>query len=355
MSLATGKSYAPPTFAVAGGDGTLRAAPKTRTKSMLRRRTVLASMAASVAAPAFADTYPGKPITMIVPFAAGGPTDVMARIMGERMGKELGQQFIIDNTTGAAGTIAVGKTVRAAPDGYTIQIGHVGTNVANGAIYKNLTYDLLTDLVPIVRLPQNPMLVCASLQVPATSLKELVEYLKANPDTPGGTAGIGSGSHLGALAFLAATGAAFQLVPYRGTGPAMQDLVANQIKVMVDQSSNALPQVRAGKIHAFAITAKERSTAAPDIPTAAEAGYPMEVSIWHGLWAPKGTPSEIVDRLNKVAIAALQDSDVRHRLEDLGQDIPTPAEMARPAFAAFQTAEYARWAKILDAAHVKIE
>src|ERR1700733_6075573 len=146
---------------------------------MLRRRTVLASMAAGVAAPALAQSYPTKPITLIVPFAAGGPTDVVARLVGERMGKELGQQFIIDNTTGAAGSIAVGKAVRAAPDGYTVQIGHVGTNVANGTIYKNLNYDLLTDLVPIARLPQNPMLVCASLQVPATTLKELVAYLKA--------------------------------------------------------------------------------------------------------------------------------------------------------------------------------
>jgi tripartite-type tricarboxylate transporter receptor subunit TctC len=323
---------------------------------MLRRRTVLASMAASVAAPALADGWPNKPITLIVPFAAGGPTDVMARVMGERMGKELGQQFIIDNTTGAAGSIAVGKAVRAAPDGYTIQIGHVGTNVANGAIYKNLNYDLLADLVPIARLPQNPMLVCSSLQVPATTLKELVAYLKANPDAiPGGTAGIGSGAHLGALAFFAATGATFQLVPYRGTGPAMQDLVANQIKVMVDQSANSLPQVRAGKIRAYAVTARERSAAAPDIPTAAETGYPMEVSIWHGLWAPKGTPAEIVERLNKAAIAALQDSGVRHRLEDLGQDIPTPTEMAPATFVTFHREEYARWKKILEAADVKIE
>lgn len=323
---------------------------------MLRRRTILASMAASVASPAFAQTFPSKPITLIVPFAAGGPTDVMARIVGERMGKELGQQFIIDNTTGAAGSIAVGKAVRSTPDGYTLELGHVGTNVANGTIYKSLNYDLLTDLVPVARLPQNPMLVCASLQIPANNLKELVAYLKANPDKiPGGTAGMGSGSHLGALAFFAATGASYQLVPYRGTGPAMQDLVANQIKVMVDQSSNALPQVRAGKIKAFAITARQRSAAAPEIPTAAEAGFPMEVSIWHGLWAPKGTPPEIVDRLNKTAIAALQDDGVRRKLEDLGQDIPTPAEMAPAAFAAFHKEEYARWEKILLAANVKIE
>ena len=194
---------------------------------------------------------------MIVPFAAGGPTDLMARIVGERMGKELGQQFIIDNVTGAAGTIAMGKLARAAPDGYTIGIGHVGTNVANGVIYKNLGFDLLTDLEPIARLPANPMLVVTSNQVPAKTLKELVDYLKANPDkVSGGTAGIGSGSHLGALAFFEATGANYQLVPYRGTGPAMQDLIANQIQVMVDQSSNSLPQVRAGKIRAYAVTAK---------------------------------------------------------------------------------------------------
>ena len=156
---------------------------------------------------------------------------------------------------------------------------------------------------------------------------------------------MGSGSHLGALAFFAATGTKYQLVPYRGTGPAMQDLVANQIQVMVDQSSNSLPQVRAGKIKAYAVTAKARSPAAPEIPTAAEAGYPMEVSIWHGLWAPKGTPPEIIARLNAAAIATLQDPDIRRRMEDLGQDIPTPAEMAPAAFAAFHKDEYARWAE----------
>ena len=324
---------------------------------MMLRRTLLGALPASLAAGrAVADAYPSKPITLIVPFAAGGPTDTMARIVGERMGKELGQQFIIDNTTGAAGTIAVGKAVRAAPDGYTVSIGHVGTHVANGVIYKNLNYNLLTDLVPIARMPQNPMLVVTSEQLPVKTLKELVEYLKINGEkVPGGTAGIGSGAHLGALAFFASTGVKYQLIPYRGTGPAMQDLVANQIQVMVDQSANSLPQVRAGKIRAHAITAKARSQAAPEIPTAAEAGYPMEISIWHGLWAPKGTPPEIIARLNAAAIATLRDPDIRHRMEDLGQDIPTPEEMAPTAFATFHKQEYARWQKILEAANVKIE
>ncbi len=323
----------------------------------MKRRALLAALPASFAAGrALAQTWPSKPITIVVPFAAGGPTDLMARVVGERMAKELGQQFVIDNTTGAAGTIAVGKVARAAPDGYTISIGHVGTHVANGTIYRNLTYNLLTDLEPIARLPANPMLVVSSDQLRAATLKELVELLKANPDKiPGGTAGMGSGSHLGALAFFAATGARFQLVPYRGTGPAMQDLVANQIQVMVDQSANSLPQVRAGKIRAYAVTARARSAAAPEIPTAAEAGYPMEISIWHGLWAPKGTPPEIVARLNAAAIATFQDPDIRRRMEDLGQDIPTPTEMAPAAFAAFHKEEYARWAKILEAANVKVE
>jgi tripartite-type tricarboxylate transporter receptor subunit TctC len=324
------------------------------------RRTALASLAAGVATVAarrvMAQAYPNKPINLIVPFAAGGPTDLMARIFGERMGRELGQQFIIDNVTGAAGSIAVGKAARAAPDGYTIQIGHVGTNVANGIIYKNLTYNLLTDLVPIARLPQNPMLVVSSNQVTAKDLKELVVLLKANADkSPGGTAGIGSASHLGALAFFAATGASYQLIPYRGTGPAMQDLIANQIQVMVDQSSNSLPQVRAGKIKAYGVTAKARSPAAPEIPTTAEAGFPMEVSIWHGLWALKETPAEVIAKLNAAAVATMQDPAIRTRLEDLGQDLPTLAEMAPAAFAAFQKAEYARWKAILEAANVKIE
>ncbi len=324
------------------------------------RRTVLASLAAgaspAVIGRAGANTYPSRPITLIVPFAAGGPTDLMARIFGERMGKELGQQFIIDNTTGAAGSIATAKAARATPDGYTIQIGHVGTNVANGTIYKNLSYSLLTDLVPIARLPQNPSLVVSSHQVEAKDLKELVAWLKAKDgQIPGGTAGIGSASHLAALAFFAATGAKYQLIPYRGTGPAMQDLVANQIQVMVDQSSNSLPQVRAGKIKAYAVTAKVRNAAAPEIPTAAEAGFPMEISIWHGLWAPKGTPADVIAKLNAAAVATIQDTAIRQRLEDLGQDLPTPAEMAPAAFAEFHKQEYARWEKILIAANVKIE
>ena len=257
---------------------------------------------------------------------------------------------------GAAGTIAMAKLARAAPDGYTIGIGHVGTNVANAVIYAKLGFDLVNDLEPIARLPANAMLVVSSNNVPAKTLKELVDYLKANPDkASGGTAGIGSGAHLGALAFNKAPGVSYQLVPYRGTGPAMQDLIANQIQVMVDQSANSLPQVQGGKIRAYAVTSAKRSPAMPDIPTAAEAGYPMEVSIWNGLWAPKGTPKDIVDKLNAAAIAALADPAVRKRMDELGLDTPTAEEMKPSAFAAFQKAELARWKPILEAAGVKAE
>ncbi|MBL0897344.1 MAG: tripartite tricarboxylate transporter substrate binding protein BugD [Reyranella sp.] len=321
------------------------------------RRIALGLLAAAVAGPAFGQAYPNKPITIIVPFAAGGPTDLMARIVGERMGKELGQQMIIENVTGAAGTIAMGKLARSAPDGYTIGIGHLGTNVVNGAIYKNLNYDLINDLTPIALLPSNPLLVVTSNQVPAKDMKELVAYLKANADkVSGGTAGMGSGSHIGVLAFFDGTGTNYQLVPYRGTGPAVQDLIANQIQIMIDQSSNSLPHVRAGKIKAYAVTAKQRNAAAPDIPTTAEAGFPgIEVAIWHGLWAPKGTPRDIINKLNAAAVAALKDPEIRKKLEDLGQDIPTPEQMQPDAFAAFQKAEFAKWKPIIDKAGVKIE
>lgn len=321
------------------------------------RRVALALLAVAVAGPAFGQAYPTKPISLIVPFAAGGPTDVMARIVGERMAKELGQQFVIDNVTGAAGSIAMGKLARATPDGYTIGIGHLGTNVVNGAIYKNLNYDLINDLEPIALLPSNPLLVVTSNQVPAKDLKELVAYLKANADKiSGGTAGMGSGSHIGALAFFAVTGTNYQLVPYRGTGPAVQDLIANQIQIMIDQSSNSLPHIRAGKLKVYAVTAKQRTAAAPDIPTTAEAGFPgIEVAIWHGLWAPKGTPKDIIDKLNAAAVKALQDPEIRSKLENLGQDIPTPEQMKSDAFGAYQKAEFAKWKPIIDKAGVKVE
>jgi tripartite-type tricarboxylate transporter receptor subunit TctC len=325
------------------------------------RRTALASLAAGVATvaarPAMAQAYPSKPINLIVPFAAGGPTDLMARIFGERMGRELGQQFIIDNVTGAAGSIAVGKAARAAPDGYTIQIGHVGTNVANGIIYKNLTYNLLTDLVPIARLPQNPMLVVSSNQVAAKDLKELVAWLKANPGQALlGTAGAGSASNLAGAFFEKQTGTAFHRVPYRGLGLAMQDLMAGRIDLIIDLAANALPQVRAGTVKAYAVTSPARLAVAPDIPTVDEAGLPgLHMAVWQAVWAPKGTPQPAIDRLNAAVVDALADPRARQRLIELGQDI-FPRDQQTPAgLRALHQADIEKWWPIVKAANIKAE
>ena len=236
--------------------------------------TASAALLPAISRVATAQAYPTRPITMVVPYSAGGPTDTIARIMAERMRTSLGQTIIVENTTGAAGTIGVGRVARAAPDGYTIGIGHWGTHVVNGAIYA-LPYDVLNDFEPVSLIATNPQLIVAQEAVPAKDLKELIAWLKANPDkATQGTAGHGGASHVGGVYFQSMTGTRFQFVPYRGAAPAMQDLVAGQIDIMIDQAANSLPQVRAGTIKAYAVTDKTRLAAAPDIPTVDEAGLP---------------------------------------------------------------------------------
>src|SRR5260370_27196734 len=224
------------------------------------RKTILAAFTALLAfgSPAPAQNFPTHPISIMVPFSAGGPSDAMSRILAERMGTTLGQTILIENVTGAGGSLGVGRVVRAAPDGYTIGFGHLGTNVANGAIYK-LGYDLVTDLEPVVLLPSNPMIIVSKNAVPAKTLKELLAWLKARPaPATAGTAGAGSGSHIAALYFGNVTGIKLQYVPYRGTAPAMNDLVGGQIDLIVDQTSNSISQVRAGTIRAYAVTDSKR-------------------------------------------------------------------------------------------------
>ena len=223
------------------------------------RRMVLATLAAlAFSGSAVAQNFPSRPITIIVPFSAGGPSDAMARILAERMKATLGEAVLVENVTGAGGSVGVGRAVRSAPDGYTISFGHLGTHVANGAIYK-LGYDLVTDLEPVALLPSNPMIIVSKKEVPATSLKEFLAWLKAQPSPPtAGTAGAGSGSHIAGLYFENVAGVKLQYVPYRGTGPAMNDLVAGQIDLIVDQTSNSIGQVRAGNIRAYAITDSKR-------------------------------------------------------------------------------------------------
>jgi tripartite-type tricarboxylate transporter receptor subunit TctC len=322
------------------------------------RRTVLAALVATLAVGANvrADNFPSHPITIMVPFAAGGPSDAMARILGDRMKTVLGQPLVIENVTGAGGSIGVGRVVRSPADGYTIGFGHLGTHVANGAVYK-LGYDLVADLEPIVMLPSNPMIVVSKNDVPAKTLNELLAWLKSRPEpVTAGTAGLGSGSHIAGLYFENATGIKLQFVPYRGTAPAMNDLVAGQIDMIIDQTSNSINQVRAGTIRAYAVTDDKRVASAPDIPTTDEAGLPgFHMTLWSGLWAPKGTPKEIVAKLNAAAIEALNDPAVQKQFENLGLQMPPENQLTPQALGDWQKAEIAKWWPMIKAAHVAVE
>lgn len=322
------------------------------------RRTVLAAVAALLAfcSSAFADDFPSRPITIVVPFAAGGPSDAMARILSERMTLTLGQNVLVENVTGAGGSIGVGRAVHAAPDGYTISFGHLGTHVANGAIYK-LNYDLVNDFEPVVLLPSNPMVIVSRKAVPAKTLKELIAWLKSRPEpATAGTAGAGSGSHIAGLYFEKAAGIKLQYVPYRGTGPALNDLVAGRIDLIVDQLSNSINQVRAGTIRGYAVTDDQRAASAPNIPTTDEAGVPgFHMTLWSGLWVPKGTPKQIVAKLNAAAVAALKDPQVRQRFENLGLQMPPADKLTPQALGDWQKAEIAKWWPMIKAAHVSVD
>jgi tripartite-type tricarboxylate transporter receptor subunit TctC len=323
-------------------------------------RQFLASLAFTVAlgavGSATAQVYPTRPITLIVPLAAGGPTDTLARIIAERMRVSLGQPLVIENVTGAAATIGVGKAARATPDGYTVNIGNWFTHVLNGAIHS-LQYDVLNDFEPITLLASNPLLIVAKNAMPAKDLKELIAWLRANPDKASeGTSGVGSVSHVSGVFFQNATGTRFQFVPYRGAGPAMQDLVAGQIDMMFDQVSSSLPYVRSGKIKAYAVTARTRSASASDIPTVDEAGLPgFYVSVWHALWVPKGTSRDVIDKLNAAVVETLADPAVRQRLGDLGQEIPPREQQTPEALGAYQRTEIEKWSPIIKGANIKAE
>jgi tripartite-type tricarboxylate transporter receptor subunit TctC len=321
------------------------------------RRLIFAGLAAlMLGGGAQAQPYPSRPITIVVPFAAGGPTDAIARAISERMRVSLGQSVIIENVTGAGGSIGVGRAVRAAPDGYTLSLGHTGTHVVNGAIYP-LQYDLLNDFEPVALIASNPMMVVTKNAVPAKNLRELIAWLKANSDKVAtGTAGVGSASHFSGVYFQNLIKVPLNFVPYRGTGPALQDLVAGQIDMIVDQASNALAQVQAGTIRAYAITDAKRLAVAPDIPTADEAGLPgFQISLWSALWVPKGTPKDIIAKLNAAVMGALADPAVRQRLADVGLEIPPREQQTPQALGAYQKAEIEKWWPIIKAANVKPE
>jgi tripartite-type tricarboxylate transporter receptor subunit TctC len=305
---------------------------------------------------AFAQDYPTRPITMIVPFPAGGATDTLARFLAERMRAILGQPLIIENVGGAAGSIGVTRAVRSPSDGYTLSIGTSTTHVLIGGLY-NLPFDLLRDLEPIILIGSEPLLIVGKKSLPADDLKGLITWLKANPDKASvGIAGVGATGHLTGIAFQKATGTMFQFVPYRGNGPAMQDLLSEQIDFMIEPASNFRALLTSGSVKPLAITGKTRQSSVSNIPTADEAGLPgFYASLWYGLWVPKGTSKDIIARLNAAMTPVLFDPQVRQRFEELGIQISPVDQQSTDALRALQKAEAERWWPIIKAANIRAE
>jgi tripartite-type tricarboxylate transporter receptor subunit TctC len=325
------------------------------------RRQFLRLTAGAAALPAFsrmvnAQTYPTRPITIMVGAPAGGPTDTIARNLTQHMRASLGQAIIIENNGTAGGTIAHGRTARAAPDGYTLSLGHTATHVLNGAVYS-LTYDVSKDFEPISLVSSNPWLLAAKSTLSPRDLKEFVGWLKANPGTPlQGLGGYGAPDHVASVLLQSKLGIRWQFVPYRGSAPLMQDLVAGQVDWAIPVPDTSIPQMRAGRIKIYAVAAPHRLPAVPDIPTVDEAGLPgFYVSYWHGLWAPRSTPKDIVAKLNAALIDALADAGVRQRFAEISQEI-FPREQQNPqALAALQKAEIEKWWPIIKQANIKAE
>jgi tripartite-type tricarboxylate transporter receptor subunit TctC len=303
---------------------------------------------------AMAQAYPSHPITIIVPFPAGGPTDTLARILSEPMSTSLAQTVIVENVSGAAGTIGVGRVARAAPDGYTLSIGHWSTHVVNGAT-MNLAYDVLNDFEPVSLLADTPIWMVATKALPPADLTELIAWLKQRPGkASAGTVGVGGASDVTGTYFQNVTGTRFQFVPYRGSAPLNQDLVAGHIDLNLGMAAASYTLVRSGQIKAYAVMARSRWWAALEVPTMEEAGVPgLYASFWHGLWLPKGTPKEIVAKLNSAVRAALADPAVRQRFLDQGQEISLPDRQTPQALGAHQKAEIEKWWPIIKAAGIK--
>ena len=308
------------------------------------------------ATPAAAQDYPTKNITLIVPFAAGGPTDVISRIVGEHMSRTLGQQLVIENVVGAGGTTASTRAKRAAPDGYTLITGHMGTHAASVALYPKLQYDPRTDFEPIGLIAGTPILILAKKDFPAKDLKEFVTYVKANTDKLNNAhAGVGSVSFTTCLLLNSIMGVKPVTVPFNGTGPSMNALVGGQVDYMCDQIVNAVPQVKGGTIKAYAIATAERNPSLPDVPTTKEAGLPaFEASAWNAFFAPKGTPKAAIDKINDALAKALDDESVRKRLLDLGSDIPGADRRGPAALGALVKSEVDKWGKVIKEAGAEV-
>jgi tripartite-type tricarboxylate transporter receptor subunit TctC len=319
---------------------------------------LLRALAIALALPggALAQTYPSRPITMVVPYPAGGPTDTLARVLADGMKAAIGQSVIIENVSGAGGSIGVGRVARAAPDGYTLSIGHVQTHVINAAT-QTLAYDVVKDFEPVSLIADTPQWIVARKTLEAKDLREFIAWLKANPGkTTAGTVGVGGPADIACILFQKQTGTSFQFVPYRGGAPMLQDLLAGHIDFTFGQAANYLGQVRSGQLKVYAVLAAKRWWAAPDVPTIDEAGVPgIYSSFWHGVWVPKGTPRDIVAKLNAAIVDALAAPALQQRFKDIGQEIWPRDRQTPEALAAMQKAEIERWWPIIKSAGIKAE
>jgi tripartite-type tricarboxylate transporter receptor subunit TctC len=324
----------------------------------MKALSFVAACAATLAgiAAARAEVYPSRPITLIVPFAAGGPTDTLARIVSEKMSASLGQPIVIENITGAGATIGVGRAAEAQPDGYTLMLGNWSSIVGAPALYP-VRFNVQTDFEPVSLVSFAPLMIVGKNSLPATNAKELIDWLKANPNkASAATVGAGTAAHVCGLYFQSKTGTQFQYVPYRGGAPALQDVIGGQIDLMCIEASQALPYLRNGMIKAFAVMTTTRWSAAPDVPTVDEIGVAgMYISFWHGLWAPKGTAKEVIARLDAAVVDALADPALVQRLTGMGLVIATRDQQTPAALAAFHKAEIEKWWPIIKGAGIKAE
>jgi tripartite-type tricarboxylate transporter receptor subunit TctC len=323
---------------------------------MKRSISVFAAAVLALAATPFvgalAESYPTRSITMVVPFSAGGPTDVLGRILGERMSRSLGQQIIIENVTGAGGTLGAARVAKAAPDGYTMVMGNLGTHAASVGLYKNLAYDPRISFEPVMLASTTPMVLLAKKDLPVKTLQDVIALARTRQLTCG-NAGVGSISHLTMLLFDKRARIKVQHVPYRGLSQAMNDLLGGQIDLMFDQVISASPHIASGEVHPIAVTQPTRSAAIPDVPTTVEGGLPeLETTAWSALFVPKGTPAAIVSRLNAAMAEAMEDKDVVARMAKLGSDVPPPDARTPEALATLVRSEIDKWVPLIASAEI---